>query len=131
MDAVVFLLALGERASAVMTADIRFWRHLTLYALSLVAGQQVIPYLEKDGSQLRAVWKPQPDQIDHLTDWSKAFPPVSRAGVEKLEEAPAPGSMVNAWVSRVVDQVVRQAAQGVPSNLLLKPMTPGGQWLKA
>src|SRR5260221_6614079 len=35
MDAVDLLLALGERDSALMTADIRFWRHLTLYALSL------------------------------------------------------------------------------------------------
>src|SRR5258708_2912794 len=55
-DAVDLLLAFPE--NALTSADMRYWRTLTLYALSMVAGQQVIPALEKTGDRLSALWKP-------------------------------------------------------------------------
>ncbi|MEP7288982.1 MAG: DEAD/DEAH box helicase [Chloroflexota bacterium] len=130
-DAIDFLLALEDRHSALMGEDMYFWRQLTLFALSLVSGQQVIPAFSKDGAQLRAIWKPQPTEIEHVTEWIGALPPLSRALVEQPEAAPAPGLVVNGWVEAVIDQTVRQAAGRFATKLLSKPTTPGGKWLRA
>ena len=52
-----FLLALPAHN---VGADLSAWRMATLLALEIVAGQQVLPALARDGTQLRATWQPRP-----------------------------------------------------------------------
>jgi hypothetical protein len=41
-------------------ADVRAWRGAALLAMEMVAGQQVMPMLLREGFQLRAAWRPRP-----------------------------------------------------------------------
>ena len=64
LSLVALLLALApERA---VGADLRAWRVAALLALELLAGQQVLPGLQREGFQLRASWVPRPTpQVAH------------------------------------------------------------------
>lgn len=130
LDAVDFLLTRGERESNILGEDVHYWRKLTLYALSLVTAQRVIPYLEKENGVLKATWRPQTDQTEILNQWAEALPPLCRALTDTLETAPLPGALVRDWVTLVVDQTARQAKLP-PRRTQTQDTTPGGKVIAA
>ena len=125
MDAVDLLVALD--ADSTLGADLRFWRGVALYALSLVVGQQVIPALARDGFKLRAFWQPDPEAPEALAALARRMPPACRAATDDPERAPEPRMLVDQFVGAVVDAVIREASPPAAS----KPRTPGGHWLAA
>lgn len=130
LDAVDFLLALGERETNILGEDVYYWRKLTLYALSLITAQRVIPHLEKESGALKATWRPQTDQTEILNQWAEALPPLSRALTDTPESAPLPGVLVRDWVTLVVDQTARQV-KPPPRRSQVQATTPGGKVIAA
>lgn len=131
LEGVDFLLALGERETNTLGEDVHYWRKLTLYALSLVTAQRVVPYLEKEGANLKATWRPQPDQTEALHQWAEALPPLSRALADTPESAPPPKVLVHDWVTLVVDQTARQARTPTRRSPVQTATTPGGKVITA
>lgn len=126
LDTVDLLLALDLRTA--VGRDLQFWRAAALHALSLVAGQQVVPALERDGLRLRASWRPQPEAPENIKALAEQMPPLCRALTEAPEAALAPRDLLNGFIAAVVDKITREAAQA------FKPKVPrglGGAWLTA
>lgn len=95
-DALSLLLALPHRSD--LGRDLRFWRAATLEALALVAGQQVLPALERDGFRFRAFWQVLPEHPERLTELAARMPPVCRALVENPESAAAPYKLLDDFI---------------------------------
>ncbi len=126
-SALNLLLALqGERAAA---ADLRAWRVAALLAMELVAGQQVMPMLSRDGFQLRAGWRPRPDLAlaQKLGSLARSLPPLCRAAVLDPARAPVPRVLLDDFLSAIVDATIR----AIPRKTKLPATTPGGRWLRA
>lgn len=125
-DSLDLLLTLDDPTSR--TPDLIFWKKAALYALSLAAGQQIIPTLERDGFRLRALWKAQPENPEVLANLAGQMPPLCRALAESLDKVTPARTLLESFVNAVVDNTIRQA---VRSLNLRYPRTPGGQWLSA
>ena len=72
------LLTLGDQRDA--GTDLRVWRSAALLVLELVAGQQFLPALVRDGQRLRAVWQPRPTPVTarKFAALARALPPLWR-----------------------------------------------------
>ncbi|MFP4439279.1 MAG: DEAD/DEAH box helicase [Chloroflexaceae bacterium] len=110
-------------------ADLRAWRTATLLALELLAGQQVLPTLMRDGFQLRAVWRPQPiaDTAQKIGTLARSMPPLCRAAVDEPAAAPSARALLGDFLTAAVDSTVRELAL----TSTLPATTPGGKWLQA
>jgi SNF2 family DNA or RNA helicase len=110
-------------------ADLHAWRTATLLALELLAGQQLLPTLVRDGFQLRAVWRPQPtaDTAQKVGTLARSMPPLCRAAVDELAAAPSARTLLGDFLTAVVDSTVRELAL----TSTLPATTPGGKWLQA
>ncbi len=108
-ETVDLLLALSHRSD--MGRDLLFWRAAAVEALALVAGQQVIPALTRDGERFRAVWQPMPEQPERLAALAARMPPLSRAiAAESPDNALPPRALLDSFVASVVDETVRTSA---------------------
>ncbi len=128
LEAVDMLLALDGRQT--VGADVSFWRRAALLALSLVAAQEIVPALERDGFILRALWRIQAEHPEHITALAAAMPPQCRAWAADPDNAPSPALLLNQFLAMVVDAAARDAAQTAKLKLPA-PTTPGGKWLTA
>ncbi len=109
-------------------ADLRFWRVAALLALQLLAGQQFMPALLRDGNRLRAAWRPRPDPpaAQNIAALAESLPPVCRAAVDDPAAAPTPRELVDDFLAAAVDGSVRLSLARSQAMT-----TPGGQWLEA
>lgn len=121
------LLALreGGREKA-CGADLRCWRVAALLALHLLARQQVLPSLLRDGARLRAAWRAHPDQqaAHQITALAQSLPPLCRAAVDDVAAAPSPRALVDDFLAAAIDSTVRELASR-------RPQATGGPWLEA
>ena len=126
----------AESRARATGADVQAWRGAALLAMEMVAGQQVMPVLLREGFQLRAAWRPRPSPAvaQKLVVLARSLPPLCRAAVDDPSGAPAPRALLDDFIAATVDATIRQAATGlaaqgaapsIPAN------TPGGKWLAA
>ncbi|NTU82579.1 MAG: DEAD/DEAH box helicase [Chloroflexales bacterium] len=136
-QAIEALLALGEQRDA--GSDLRAWRTASLLALELVAGQQILPALVREGQRLRAAWQPRPapDTVRKLAALARALPPLCRAVTDDPAAAPAPRALVDAFLAAASDALARTlaAADQATAEKIARwrqpGATPGGAWLAA
>ncbi|EFO81208.1 SNF2-related helicase [Oscillochloris trichoides DG-6] len=120
-------------------ADLRVWRVAALLAVELVAGQQILPALIRDGGGLRACWEPRPVPAlaRKIATLRSAMPPLCRALAENLDVAPAPRMLLDSFLAASVDALVRQVAINDPSAAAQLaawrslPPSPGSAWMVA
>ena len=124
--AIDFLLALPAHN---IGADLSAWRTAALLAMEIVAGQQVLPALARDGTQLRATWQPRPapPTAQKLAALTRALPPLCRAIVADPADAPHPRALVDNFIAAAVEATIR----AMPVKKISTATTPGGQWLAA
>jgi hypothetical protein len=110
-------------------ADLRAWRVAALLALRLIARQQVLPGLLREGVQLRARWLPRfdPETAQQLAILSRSMPPLCRAAAADPADAPLPRALLDDFVTTAIDATLRT----MPFKPALPPTTPGGIWLRA
>jgi len=125
-DALDVLLALANRNDT--GRSLQFWRWAALEALALVAGQQVIPALEKDGFNYRAFWRALPEHPERLNELASQMPPVCRAWAETPDSALSPDKLLGSFVGRVVDSTIREANAPLRSS---SGRSAGKAWLAA
>ncbi|GAB4441413.1 MAG: DEAD/DEAH box helicase [Chloroflexi bacterium OHK40] len=109
-QAVELLLALGTAHDA--GSDLRSWRVAALLALELLAGQQLMPALARDGHRLRAFWQPRPvpATAQKIGALARALPPLCRAVTDRPDAAPAPRELVDAFLAAAADALARDLA---------------------
>ncbi len=121
------LLALSERQA--IGADLQAWRVAALLAMRLIARQQAVPMLQRDGFHLRAHWRPRLDAEtgQHVALLARNLPPLCRAAVDDPADAPAPRVLLDDFLAVTVDTTIR----ALPVKPTLAASTPGGIWLRA
>ncbi len=132
-------LLLGLATASDIGGDLRAWRVATLLVLELVAGQQLLPGLVRDGQRLRAAWQPRPDPATagRIATLARALPPLCRAVVDDPARAIRPRDLLDAFLATVADALVRDLAASDQTlaprlNRLPKgPLPPGAAWLAA
>jgi len=100
-----------ESPAFVLSDDARYWSLAAKFALVLLARQRFLPALECAGGQYRAQWIPSLDDArdqQRFTLLVKAMPPVERAA---SQDDLAPRALLRAFLSEVIDAVVRDGAQ--------------------
>jgi superfamily II DNA or RNA helicase len=109
--------------------DLRVWRLAALLALDLLARQQVVPTLQRDGFTLRATWQPRPSPatVEQLITLTRSLPPLSRALTDDPAQAPSPRALLDDFLTTLVDATVRD----LPTRPAFDAATPGGRWLTA
>ncbi|MBX0330996.1 DEAD/DEAH box helicase [Oscillochloris sp. ZM17-4] len=120
-------------------ADLRAWRTAALLAIELVAGQQILPALVRDGGGLRACWEPRPvpDLARKIAALRSGMPALCRAVADTPEAAPAPRALVDSFLAAAADALVRQIAAGdsaAATQLAVwrsLPPSPGAAWMVA
>ncbi|MEN9938446.1 MAG: polymerase-associated protein RapA [Chloroflexota bacterium] len=103
-------LLLGDGLSAAPSADMRAWRVAALLAMELLARQQMMPGLRRDGFRLLAAWlpRPAPELSARLTALAEAMPPLCRAAAPDPARALPPRALLDDFLGAVVDAAVRQ-----------------------
>jgi hypothetical protein len=100
-------------------ADLSFWGLAAKLGLELLARHHYVPGLAEENGQYRAAWLPMlDDPLDRarLRSLAEAMPPVCRAlfgekQTPQSDEAPAPGVLLDSFLSRLIDRAVRQWGQ--------------------
>ncbi len=120
-EMVAFLCAcMGKQILApgvVIGSDSAYWAMALRFAGSLVARQQYLPGLRKDGNKYQACWEPvfAGKDIEQLTLLAKRMPPAARAlsdlKTTLLPEIPAI-SVLRQFIAAMVDYLVRSAVTG-------------------
>jgi SNF2 family DNA or RNA helicase len=136
-QAVEALLFLGAGRDA--GSDLRAWHAAALLAFELLAGQQLVPALAREGKALRARWRPRPtpDSARKLAALARALPPLCRAVADDQAAAPAPHALVDSFVAAVADDRARVLAAADPAvaarlvGLRRPGASPGAAWLAA
>ncbi len=136
-QALELLFKLAQRYDA--GADLRTWRVAALLVAELVAGQQLLPALAREGPRLRAVWKPRPvpATATRIASLSRAMPALCRAIAESPTTAPAPRPLLDDFLAVAADALVRDLAAADPAiatrlaTWRQAPITPGGAWMAA
>lgn len=124
--AIDFLLALPPHH---ISTDLIAWRTATLLAMEIIALQQVMPSLARDGKHLTAKWQPHPTPTtsQKITTLTRSLPPLCRAAVEDPDKALPPRALVEDFLATTINTTLR----GLTVKTTLKPITIGGKWLAA
>jgi len=94
--------------------DVHYWRFVSHFVLEILAQQKLLPALAQtglDGSDLQARWLPVLDgpqdapRISHLIE---AMPPLCRAEVNTVEDAPPPRTILETFLNSLADALARQ-----------------------
>jgi SNF2 family DNA or RNA helicase len=136
-QALELLLTVAQRHDA--GADLRTWRVAALLVAELVAGQQLMPSLVREGQRLRATWKPRPvpATATRIASLSRAMPALCRAVVENPAAAPSPRPLLDDFLAAAADALVRDLAAADETTAARlagwrqPPLTPGGAWMAA
>lgn len=131
------LLHLDE--SDVIGSDLMSWRTATRLVVELVAGEQLLPTLERDNSLLRARWRPRPlpTTAHSLALLARSLPPLCRAITEQHTNAPAARILIDDFINTCVDRLVRDlvladdATVGSPGRWKPQSVQAGAAWLAA
>ncbi|MBA3946942.1 MAG: DEAD/DEAH box helicase [Herpetosiphonaceae bacterium] len=112
-----------------MAADFQAWRVAALLALDLVAGQEVMPVLMREGFALRAGWRPRPSPAtaQQIAALARSLPPLCRAACTEPTAAAAPRVLVDDFLTAAVDTTIRETGYR-PQHAVA---TAGGAWLEA
>ncbi len=111
--AIDLLLVLGSAGSVGsargLGADLRVWHLAALLAMEVVAAQEVMPALVRDGYRLRALWRLRlaPERTQKMAALANALPPLVRAVTDDPTQAPAPRALLDDFVSTAVDATLR------------------------
>ncbi len=138
--AVDLLLALGSVGSvgslgsvSGLGADLRAWHLAALLAMEVVAAQEMMPALARDGAQrryqLRALWRLRvtPERAQKMAALAHALPSLARAITDDPAQAHSPRALLDDFVGTVADTTIRE----LRFTSHLSPTTPGGKWLAA
>ncbi len=95
--------------------DLLFWSHAAKFVLELLAGQHFLPGLIPDSSgRFWAAWQPfllEGSLRERLEYLVALMPPICRAyELETLEGAPAPGAIVEHFISVLINSAIREWA---------------------
>ena len=99
-------------SGVILGRDLAYWAEALRYGGSLVAKQQYLPNLTKDGDVSRAVWQPlwAGAEINRLAGLAKRMPPIARALSETSAivppETPAI-AILKQFINTSVDYLVR------------------------
>ncbi|MFV9505646.1 MAG: SNF2-related protein [Oscillochloridaceae bacterium umkhey_bin13] len=109
-QALDLLLTQGKRAD--VGADLWAWRVAALLVAELVAGQQLLPALVREGHRLRATWQPRPipATAGKIAALGRSLPALCRAVVDSPTTAPAPRALVDDFIAAAADGLVRDLA---------------------
>lgn len=116
MMAIEFFTEIDERttlaAGIVLGQDVIFWQKVFRYAVTLVIKQQLVPSVERRGSEYISVWEPNftSKNIQDLTCLCKAMPPVLRS-VAYQDNFLNSGEIVSSFVKSIVDNLARISIQ--------------------
>ncbi|MBN1429075.1 MAG: DEAD/DEAH box helicase [Anaerolineae bacterium] len=106
-----------------MGSDLRFWQQAAMLSMNCLVEQRYIPALDMRGAQLLAFWKAQPD-ADLLAQLDANMPPLCRAAVDDLAEAPLPFDLLDNFLHQTIDAFIREEYQRDRRK-------PTHRWLKA
>ncbi|NTV65548.1 MAG: DEAD/DEAH box helicase, partial [Oscillochloris sp.] len=120
-------------------ADLRTWRTAAMLAVELLAGQQILPGLVRDGGGLRACWEPRPVPAvaRKIAALRSGMPALCRAIADTPEVALAPRTLLDSFLATTVDALVRQIATSDPAAAAQLaawrslPPSPGAAWMVA
>jgi SNF2 family DNA or RNA helicase len=128
-------------------ADLRAWRVAALLAAEVLAGQQALPGLQREGFRLRAAWlpRPAPATAEKLAALARAMPPLCRAAADDPADSSQPRALLGDFLAAAVDATIRDLAlahekpktkdkrkDAYLSSFSLPPSsTPGRKWLAA
>lgn len=129
LAALDLLLGLAHERPGLVGTDLHAWRRAALLAMEVVAGQQVMPTLQREGFTLRAVWQPRPapSVVKRLVTLTRGMPPLCRAITDDPTNTPTPRALVQGFLTAMVDATIRD----LPFLPLFDATTPGGKWLTA
>jgi SNF2 family DNA or RNA helicase len=131
--------------SSFLGADLRAWRVAALLAVELLAGQQILPALRRDGFRLRAFWQPRPapQLAAKFAELAAALPPLCRAAADDPARPPAARALLDSFLAAAADAAVRalhdadrvERTGRTPSSRrdvrTSAPDSPGAAWLAA
>ncbi|NTW01332.1 MAG: DEAD/DEAH box helicase, partial [Oscillochloris sp.] len=120
-------------------ADLRAWRTAALLAVEMVAGQQILPALTREGGSLRACWEPRPvpSVARKLAALRSGMPALCRAITDDAATPPSPRTLIDSFLSAATDALVRQIAATDPAAVAQLaawrslPPSPGAAWMVA
>jgi len=120
---------LAPQSARTTGADVLAWRMAAQLALQLVAAQQVMPVMQREGFSLRAGWRPRPDPPTAHTIMTLAhnLPPLCRAAAPDPSAAPSPRALLDDFLAAAVDAAIRD----MHITPTIAATTPGGAWLHA
>ncbi|MEM6591803.1 MAG: SNF2 helicase-associated domain-containing protein, partial [Cyanobacteria bacterium P01_C01_bin.73] len=140
-------LPLGDRDLSWIGPDLRFWSHLTRWAMDLMARAKFLPSVEQVANGAIARWHPLLDSaVDQgrLRHFAQHMPQVCRfyqqipsqkanAAYSQLNCPPSASDLIADFLSAVVDQQVRAVAhdQPFPSSSPLGNELPLRDWLQS
>lgn len=98
--------------------DLLFWSHAAKFVLELLAGQHFLPGLIPDSSgRFWAAWQPYltegglRERLEYLV---AAMPPICRGyELDKLDEAPPPGAIIEHFIGTLINWAIREWAPGM------------------
>jgi hypothetical protein len=125
-DALDFLLQLSEledKRGMIYGTDFAFWEQATLLAMNALAEGRYIPTLEKHGQSYFARWQARLDPT-LKAQLAANMPPLCRALVEQLSDAPEPHALLDSFFSATIDTFVREA-------FAARKIRPSHPWLRA
>ncbi len=118
--AVIELLCgcIGRRtlsAGVIVGDDLAYWAAAMRLAAAIVARQHFLPDIVEEEGALLARWRPAPTYagVQAIAQLAAAMPDACRA-VGRAESSPdaAPGTVLSAFIGRVVDQLARTRESG-------------------
>lgn len=95
-------------AGVILGQDVIFWQKVFRYAAGLVLKQQLIPSIERRGTEYLSLWEPNftSRNINDLTRFCKVMPPVLRA-VSCQGDFLSSGEIVSSFMKSMVDGLAR------------------------
>jgi hypothetical protein len=116
MMAIEFFTEIGERttlaAGIIFGQDVVFWQKVFRYVVTLVIKQQLVPSVERRGSEYISVWEPNftSKNVQDLTYLCKAMPPILRSAAYQ-DNFLNSGEIVSSFVKSTVDNLARISIQ--------------------
>ncbi|MEM7344010.1 MAG: DEAD/DEAH box helicase [Chloroflexota bacterium] len=98
-------------------ADLHYWRSVSDLVLELLAQQKILPTLARAdvaGKSYHARWLPildGPNDASRLEQLQQAMPPLCRAEIENVAEAPHPRHLLDAFLNVMGDMQMRRWGQ--------------------
>ena len=101
-----------------LAADLQTWRVAALLSARLMASQQILPVLVREGGQLRAAWQPRPDPAtaQQIAGLARTLPPLCRAVVADPAAAPSSRELLDTFLAATIDATIREIVVELPAS---------------